>query len=155
LNGFAKLSFPSILFTKLHRSGALNLATLTSAWHGSRMRQRFAKRWFFALGMLAMLGMLLAVPVSSNAALAMSAQAVSADAASEMPCHEPAKPCPECPPKGCPGTAACLAKCASAMPSLVSDHVLDAETQPGAIPPGFARVAKTLTTPPLLRPPSV
>jgi hypothetical protein len=119
------------------------------------MRQRFAKRWFFALGMIAMLGMLLAVPVSSNAALAMSAQAVAMDAASEMPCHEPAKPCPECPPKGCPGTAACLAKCANAIPSLVVDQVLDDETERGAIPPALARRATTLITPPLLRPPSV
>ena len=119
------------------------------------MRQRFAKRCFFALGMIAMLGMLLAVPVSSNAALAISVQAVSMAAAGEMPCHQPAKPCPECPPKGCSGTATCLAKCANAVPSLVSGHELDAGTEPGAIPPGLARVAKTLITPPLLRPPSV
>jgi hypothetical protein len=149
----SSLRFP--LFTNQLRCGVRQLAAVTGAWHGPHMRRRFAKRWFSVLGMMAMLGMLLAVPVSSNAALAMSVQAVSVAAAGEMPCHEPAKPCPECPPKGCPGTAACLAKCANTVPSLVPDHVLDAATEPSAIPPGLARVAKTLITPPLLRPPSV
>ena len=155
MNWLAWLWFPYPLFTMLHRCDTRELAAAKGAWHAPRMRQRFAKRCFFALGMIAMLGMLLAVSVSSNAALAMSAQAVSMHAAGEMPCHEPVKPCPECPPKGCTGTATCLAKCASATPSLASDHVLDTETKPVAIPPGLARVAKTLITPPLLRPPSV
>jgi hypothetical protein len=70
------------------------------------MTQTRYQRWTLILGLIAMLGAVLAVPA---AALAATAKAPSSETAvsSDMPCH---KRLPDC-PKPCPDLASCIVKC--------------------------------------------
>lgn len=113
------------------------------------------------LGILAMLGALVAMPLTSTYALAMAgtSQVAHADMASadEMPCHKPAKqsPCPDCPQKVCPEMGTCLVKCFQQLvPPLASGAHLAPPIASRLAPTADGVVASSLV-PPLLRPPSV
>ena len=81
-------------------------------WQSNLVRNRLFQRWFVVLGMVAMLGALIAMPMTSTYAFAMAGAKTTATAAmGEMPCHKPAKPCPDCPQKVCPEMGSCLVKC--------------------------------------------
>lgn len=118
-------------------------------------QQRLAKRWFTGLSILAMLGMLLAVPLASNTTVAMVEITGVTETGGDMPCHKPAKPCPDCPQKSCPGTAACAAKCAHTVTSPVADQ--DVQGAGTDLPRSLAaqQAVTASITPPLLRPPIV
>ncbi len=122
------------------------------------MRKRSCHRWFVVLGMLAMLGALVAMPLTSTFAVAM-AGATHADqlSADEMPCHKPAKPspCPDCPQKVCPDMGTCLVKCFQQLvPPLTGGMPLGLLVAAKLAPEPSAVAASSLV-PPLLRPPSV
>ena len=128
------------------------------------MRNRLFQRCFFLLGILAMLGALVSMPLASTYAFAMSAQsskpmamngAHSAhDAAHKMPCDSPAKHCPDCPQKVCPEMGSCLVKCFQPLPSPLAEAQFYREITRDRVAPGEALVTVGSLIPPLLRPPS-
>ena len=62
--------------------------------------------------MLAMLGALISMPMTSTYAFAMAGAKTAATASMDgMPCHKPVKHCPDCPQKVCPDIGTCLVKC--------------------------------------------
>ena len=62
--------------------------------------------------MLAMLGALISMPMTSTYAFAMAGAKSAATASMDgMPCHKPVKHCPDCPQKVCPDIGTCLVKC--------------------------------------------
>lgn len=123
------------------------------------MIKRHWHRRFILLSMLAMLGVVLNVPVSSSVALAMGMGSQAIDAqADAMPCHKPAKPsnpCPDCPQKHCQDMSMCLAKCFQQIAAPRSDrHLRKAFATSKHIPVPSRQLTSTLV-PPLLRPPSI
>lgn len=121
------------------------------------MRKRIYHRWFVVLGMLAMLGALVAMPMTSTFAMAVGAAYADQSSADEMPCHRPAKPahCPNCPQKMCPDMGTCLAKCFQQLvPPLTGGMPLGLLVAAKLAPEPSAVAASSLV-PPLLRPPSV
>lgn len=85
------------------------------------VRNRLFQRWFLVLGMVAMFGALLSMPVTSTYAFAMSGQSAGTAAGSQdgamasmskdMDCAKTAHHCPNCPQKFCPEMGSCLVKC--------------------------------------------
>lgn len=106
--------------------------------------------------MIAMLGALVAMPLTSTYALAMAAKACSAAAAMDgMPCHKPAKRCPHCPQKVCPDTGTCLVKCFQTMsPPGAEAHLRGFDVRAHVLP-AASQVSSSQLIPPLLRPPSI
>lgn len=106
--------------------------------------------------MLAMLGALIAMPMTSTYALAMAGAKTGVTASMDgMPCHKPAKPCPHCPQKVCPEMGNCLVKCFQPLPPLVSEASLHGDVISDRVSPAPSRITASTLISPLLRPPSV
>jgi len=136
------------------------VAGITSLWQSALVRHRVYQRWSVVLGMLAMLGAIVAMPLSSTYALAMatSNQAMAEHTAAmkhDMPCHKPAKPCPECPQKVCPEMGTCLVKCFQPLASPVGEMTVPGDVVSARVRPAVSQVSGGFLIPPLLRPPSV
>ncbi len=135
-----------------------DIARAPQLWQGNRVTTRLYHRWFALLGMVAMLGALVAMPSSNTYAVGMAGKFDAAQsAADEMPCHKPSAPmpCPDCPQKVCPDMSTCLVKCFQQfVPPLTGGHVGRA-TSAARLRPALSPVAASALVPPLLRPPSV
>jgi hypothetical protein len=126
------------------------------------VRNRLFQRWFATLGMLAMLGALLSMPLTATYALAMAGTTPTishdmsmTDAKGEMPCQKSMKLCPDCPQKVCPEMGSCLVKCFQPLPPPVSEAQLQGDVITGRVAPMPVAVTAGSLIPPLLRPPSV
>lgn len=126
------------------------------------MRNRLFQRWFVTLGMLAMFGALLSMPMTATYALAMAGKtSVTSSnmsmpaAADEMPCHKSMKHCPDCPQKVCPEIGSCLVKCFQTLPQPVAEARLLRDVIDQRVMPAPTRVTPGSLIAPLLRPPSV
>lgn len=125
------------------------------------MTKRLFQRWFAIVGMVAMLGTVMAMPLTATYAFAMSSNAtVFAKMAmsgqiDDMSCDGPAKHCPGCPQKVCPEMGSCLVKCFQPLPALLTATALHRDAVADRVPPAPAVVAAGSLIPPLLRPPSV
>ena len=125
------------------------------------MRNRLFQRWFATLGMLAMLGALLSMPLTATYAFAMAGagpaghHGTSMADKGEMPCQKPMKSCPDCPQKVCPEMGNCLVKTFQPLPPLVSETRLQGDVVVGRVAPMPVAVTAGSLIPPLLRPPSV
>jgi hypothetical protein len=124
-------------------------------WQCHRVRKRPIQRCFIALGMLAMLGALISVPMSTSVALAMAAPATASPAHDQMPCHEPADPCPDCPQNICPDMGACLVHCFQPLSPAVAEARLHGTAVRSQVLPSPSPILAASLVPPLLRPPSV
>ena len=125
-------------------------------WHSDRVRHRLFQRWFVGLGMVAMLGALISMPMTSTYAFAMAVAKTATTASMDgMPCHKAAKPCPNCPQKVCPEMGSCLVKCFQPLPPLVAETHIQRDVVGERVMPRPARVTASSLIPPLLRPPSV
>ncbi len=128
-------------------------------WQSRPVSKRLYQRWTVVLGMIAMLGAVVAMPLSSTYALAMvsvsHATAKHTTAKHEMPCHKPAKPCPECPQKVCPEMGTCLVKCFQPLSSPTAEVRIHRLAVASRVLPEPPQVAAGSLIPPLLRPPSV
>ncbi len=138
------------------------VAAQFEVWQSDAVRIRLFQRWFAMLGMLAMLGTLLSIPLTATYAFAMAsakpavADGMSmADAKGEMPCQKPMKSCPDCPQKVCPEMGSCLVKCFQPLPPPVSEAQLHGDVIIGRVAPMPVAVTAGSLIPPLLRPPSV
>jgi hypothetical protein len=134
-----------------------SLALSWRLWHFEFVKKRLFQRWFVVLGMLAMLSALIAAPMSSTYALAMTgaAPAATSEAMADMPCHQPAKRCPNCPQKVCPDMGTCMVKCFQPLNMPVSETRLPAVRFSLRLSPASMQATAGSITPPLLRPPSV
>lgn len=152
------------------------VAPLELLWHSDIVRRRLYQRWFLALGMLAMLGAVVAVPVSSTYALGMATSQHGAAAAhagqhakhaamdqhtrhasgakQDMPCHKPVKHCPNCPQNACPDLGNCLVKCFQQLSPPQAEAQLLGIIPRARVAPAPSRVSASSLIPPLLRPPS-
>jgi hypothetical protein len=123
-------------------------------WRFNHLKNRLFQRWFLVLGMVAMLGAIIVVPVTSALAAANTTSA-SSMGMGDTPCHKPAKSCPDCPEKSCPSLSACLVKCFQKLSALPTEARLDRTTVSSRVWPAPSLVTASSLTPPLLRPPSV
>jgi hypothetical protein len=125
------------------------------------VRNRLFQRWFVTLGMLAMLGALLSMPLTATYAFAMAGAApaghhgMSMADKGEMPCQKPMKSCPDCPQKVCPEMGSCLVKCFQQLPPPISEAQLLGDGITGRVAPMLVAVTAGSLISPLLRPPSV
>ena len=87
------------------RGRSVLVATLP-LWHCHGVK-RSLHRWFVALGVLAMVMALVAIPAGIALASAKSDMAAMAGSSDDMPCDHP---CPGC-AKPCPDMGSCLLKC--------------------------------------------
>lgn len=118
------------------------------------MKKRTYHRLSALLGMVAMLGALIALPMTTSMALAMSVPTAASSTADDMPCHKPAKkPAKSCP--GCPDMGTCLVKCFQPLASPLAEATLSRKTVSLRMSPVPSRAASGSLIPPLLRPPSV
>ncbi len=114
------------------------------------------QRWFVVLGMVAMLGALIVMPLTSTYALAMSGTTLATSMAmDDMPCHKPGKSCPDSPQKACPNMVACLVKCFQPLSAPVAEARLHDPVLSSRMLPAPPQVAAGSLVPPLLRPPRV
>lgn len=114
--------------------------------------------------MVAVLGALVAMPLASTYHFAMAGKpsastmdmkhGVTNAAAEEMPCHKPAKHCPNCPEKACSEIGSCLVKCFQSL-SSASAALLDRNVAGERVVPAVSLATIGSLIPPLLRPPSV
>jgi hypothetical protein len=132
-----------------------NVARLDPVWQSGGVKKRTCHRLSAVLGMVAMLGALIALPMTTSIALAMAGPLVAKSTAHEMPCHKPVKPCPNCPQKVCPDMGTCLVKCFQPLASPLAETTLPHATVSLRVPPGLSQAANSSLIPPLLRPPSV
>jgi hypothetical protein len=130
------------------------VAGLNWVWQSDHVRKRLYHRWFVVLGMVAMLGALVSVPMTTSMVVAMAGP-MAAAAAGEMPCHKPAKPCPDCPQKGCPEMGSCLVKCFQPLSPPIAEARLQGMVASSRVLPAASQVSAESLVPPLLRPPSV
>ena len=78
--------------------------------------------------MLAMLGALISMPMTSTYAFAMAGAKTAATASMDgIPCHKPVKHCPDCPQKVCPDIATCLVKCFQPLSPPVAEASLQGD----------------------------
>jgi hypothetical protein len=117
----------------------------------AHMTQCRFHRWIGLLGMVAMFGAVIELPVAATAAVAMTtlkAPATTVD-------HQPAKPCKHCPKKLAFDTAGCLVKCFQAFYSPAGKIVLKVSViaSRGPAPAPSQSASGTSFSPPL-RPPS-
>jgi hypothetical protein len=127
-------------------------------WYQEVVRYGPSHLFFVVLGMIAMLGALVAVPLSSTYALSMAGKFHAAQsAADEMPCHKPSAPtpCPDCPQKVCPDMSTCMVKCFQQLVPPLTGEQLALEMSASRLMPASSPVAASTLVPPLLRPPSV
>jgi hypothetical protein len=120
----------------------------------SNMAKRRSHRWSLVLGMVAMLGSLVTLPMTTSIAVAMAGPTTAATA-DQMPCHKPAKPCPDCPQKVCPNMGSCLVKCFQPLSSPVAEVFSQGLVVNSRVLAAPSQVVSGSLTPPLLRPPSV
>ena len=131
-----------------------HVARLYPVWQSNTVEKRTYYRWSAVLGMVAMLGALIAFPMTTSMALTMAASAASNSTADEMPCHKPAKkPAKHCP--GCPEMGTCLVKCFQPLSALVAETNLLGVVVTACVLPEPSPLAAGSLIPPLLRPPSV
>lgn len=108
--------------------------------------------------MLAMLGIVAAVPLGSVLAGENAGATMTDHAAGDMPCYKPVKsekPCSDCPQKACPEGAACMVKCFQQLSAVLTKAVvfgIPAFTT-GVLERGSAPPLRSLAPP--LRPPIV
>ena len=108
-------------------------------------------RWFVALGVLAMLLALVAIPVGIALASGKSDMAAMSASSDEMPCHHP---CPGC-AKPCPDMGSCLMKCFQPLSQVPAQAIVEMHPVRDLIAPGASQRITAALIPPLLRPPSV
>jgi hypothetical protein len=122
------------------------------------------QRCFVLLGMVAMLGALMTMPLTATYAFAMSAHTVAVESSHDMDmsaaktpmsCNSPAKHCPDCPQKICPNMSSCLVKSFQPLPSPLAEAQFHGEILRECVAPGRALITAGALIPPLLRPPSV
>jgi hypothetical protein len=120
-------------------------------WQSANVRKRSFHRVSAVLGMVAMLGALIALPMTTSMVLAMAAPpSTAATADHQMPCHKPVKPSPHCPDLG-----TCLVKCFQPLSAPVAEIRLLGVVVVSRVLPEPTRVVIGSRIPPLLRPPSV
>jgi hypothetical protein len=129
------------------------IANVQKVWHARIVRKRRSHQWSAVLGMVAMLGALIAMPMTTSMALAMSAPMAASSAADEAPCHKPAKkPAKHCP--DCPDMGTCLVKCFQPLSAPVAETSLLGIVVALCVLPEPSQIAAGSLIPPLLRPPS-
>ena len=120
-------------------------------------RSRY-QRWTIVLGLVAMLGAVLAVPASAlaassktlnPAALAPAAVAPAAMTDGDMPCHKRMPGCPD----PCPDMASCIVKCLKSQSPLPETVILEAPALQGVPVPAPQAFMEPSDLPRLLRPP--
>lgn len=123
------------------------------------VKKRIYQRWFAILGIFAMLGALVAMPLTSTYALSMAStvHAEQTSSADDMPCHKPTKPapCPDCPQKVCPEMGTCLVKCFQQLVPPLAGGTTLRPVVASQLAPEPSVMATGSLVPPLLRPPSV
>ena len=119
-------------------------------WHSLRVK-RSLHRWFVALGVLAMVMALVAIPAGIALASAKSDMAAMAGSSDDMPCNHP---CPGC-AKPCPDMGSCLMKCFQPLSNAPAQAIVQRYHVHDLIPPGLSQRIAEAPIPPLLRPPSV
>lgn len=130
------------------------------------VKSRLVQRWFcLLLGMFAMLGAVVSVPLASTLAFTMSDQStvmasgtddhVMAPMSKDMNCAKRASHCPDCPQKSCPDMGSCLVKCFQPLSPLPAEVHLQGSVHREQLMPAPSRVIASSLIPPLLRPPSV
>jgi hypothetical protein len=124
-------------------------------WQSQRVRKRRFHRWFVGLGMLAMLGALITVPMATPSVLAMAGPMTASPSPDKMPCHKPVKPCPDCPQKVCPDMGTCLVNCFQPLSPAITESRLQGTAAGSLVLPAPSQVLAAALVPPLLRPPSV
>jgi hypothetical protein len=131
-------------------------------WQSDLVGNRLFQRWFVILGMVAMFGALLSMPLTASYAFAMAAAtpAVSGDMAmsgpaAETPCQKPMNHCPDCPQKVCPAMGNCLVKSFQSLSPPAAEARLQGVVPSGRVMPAPMRVTASSLIPPLLRPPIV
>jgi hypothetical protein len=126
-------------------------------WQLKNVGNRFYQRWTVLLGLIAMLGAVVYVPLGAAYAFGTSGEQTLSMTASadDMPCHHAAKPCPHCPQKSCADMGNCLLKCFEPMPAPVSEARFGGVAVRERIAPAPSSVATSFLIPPLLRPPIV
>lgn len=142
-----------VTFPKINANERI-LAGLYQVCQFYSMTKRRSHRWFLVLGMVAMLGSLVTLPMTTSIAVAMAGPTTAATA-DQMPCHKPAKPCPDCPQKVCPNMASCLVKCFQPLSSPVAEVFSQGLVVNSRVLAAPSQVVSGSLTPPLLRPPSV
>jgi hypothetical protein len=105
--------------------------------------------------MVAMLGALISVPMTTSIVLAMAGPMTATAATGEMPCHKLAKRCPDCPQKVCPDMGSCLVKCFQPLSPPIAEACLQGMVVSSRVLPTPSQVSAESLVPPLLRPPSV
>jgi hypothetical protein len=126
------------------------LVAILLLWHSPSVK-RSLHRWFVALGVLAMVMALVAIPAGialASAKFDMAAMSASSD---DMPCNHP---CPGC-AKPCPDMGSCLLKCFQQLSNAPTQPSVHGHSVRDLIPPGLSRRISEAPIPPLLRPPSV
>lgn len=124
------------------------------------MTKRSFQRLFEVLGVVAMLGAVMTMPLTATDAFAMSSTAAASakmamsGQAGEMPCHKTSKHCPDCPQKVCPEMGSCLVKCFQSVPAPLTATAFHRDVMGNRVPPAPALVTAGSLIPPLLRPPS-
>jgi hypothetical protein len=125
-------------------------------WQSDLVGNRLFQRWLVILGMVAMFGALISMPLTSTYALAMAGAATTTTSTmDEMPCHNPAKPCPDCPQKVCPAMGNCLVKSFQSLSPPAAKARLQGVMPSERVMPAQMRVTASSLIPPLLRPPIV
>ena len=110
------------------------------------VKRRTYHRLSAVLGMIAMLGALIALPMTTSMALAMSASTAASSTADEMPCHKPAKkPAKHCP--GCPDMGTCLVKCFQPLSARVAETGRLGVVVTSCVPPEPSQIAAGLSDP--------
>ena len=104
-----------------------------------------------ALGVLAMVLALVAIPAGIALASAKSDMLAMAGNSDDMPCHHP---CPGC-AKPCPDMGSCLFNCFQPLSNAPLPASLRTQSVRDLIPPGLSRRISEASIPPVLRPPSV
>ena len=108
-------------------------------------------RWFVALGVLAMLMALVAIPAGIALASAKPDMAAMSASSNDMPCNHP---CPGC-AKPCPDMGSCLLKCFQPLSNAPVQASVQRNGVQDLVLPGLSRRISEAPIPPLLRPPSV
>jgi hypothetical protein len=104
-----------------------------------------------ALGVLAMVVALVAIPAGIALAAAKSDTADMTASSDDMPCQHP---CPGC-AKPCPDMGSCLMKCFQPLSQVPAQVVVDRHPARDLIAPSVSERITATLIPPLLRPPSV
>jgi hypothetical protein len=112
-------------------------------------------RWFIVLGLIAMFGAIITVPLTATYAIAKAGAVPTADTMNDMPCHKTTKHCPDCPQKVCPDLGTCLMKCFQSLYQPAAVSQVRGSTVAERVLPAPPEVISDSLIPPLLRPPSV